>query len=429
MTENSSSNGPQDDIDALLGTGGSGTGGLLRRRNWLIFLALVLLSGALAYVFLGTGGSSNNVRYRTDPATRGDITVVVTATGTVEPTNKVEISSELSGIIRSVAVDYNSRIKVGQVLAELDTDKLKATVASSRAKLNATRARVTEAEATMAEKQLELERKQSLANDRIISIQELDTTRAAYARAIASVASAKADVDSAEADLRLQETNLRKACICSPIDGVVLSRNVDPGQVVAASLQAPVLFTIAEDLSKMEIQVDVDEADVGKVQEGQNATFTVDAYPERHFKARIRELHFGSAVVQGVVTYKAVLTTDNAELLLRPGMTATAEIVVDEVKDTLTVSNEALRFTPPTADTESDNRSFLRKLLPGRPPFRPASRHVAAGPERELWVPREGTATAVKVTVGASDGKRTAIVDGAVEAGQEIIVDTLTSKN
>ena len=196
---------------------------------------------------------------------------------------------------------------------------------------------------------------------------------------------------------------------------------------VASSLQAPVLFAIAEDLSKMEIQVDVDEADVGKVREGQSATFTVDAYPERHFTAQISQLRFGSEIVQGVVTYKAVLTTDNSELLLRPGMTATAEIVVHEEKEVLTVSNEALRFTPPEPKKQASNESFLTKIIPRMPRFRPASRPEVTGSERVVWVLGDGVPAPLRVTIGATDGRRTQIVEGPLAAGQDIIVDAVST--
>lgn len=420
---------PREEIEAVLGKGADGMMAAWRRRMWPAILLLLFLGGMAAYLLLGDGGASDRVRYRTDPAKLGDITVIVTATGTVQPTNTVEISSELSGIIRTVAVDYNSEVKAGQTLAELDTDKLRATVDSSRARVNAAKARVAEAEATVIEKKQDLARKQALAERQIVSVQDLDIAHAAYERAVATLASAKADVEAAQADLKLNETNLAKTCICSPINGVVLNRNVEPGQVVAASLQAPILFMIAEDLRKMEVQVDVDEADVGKVKEGQSATFTVDAYPDHTFQAQITQLRFGSEVVQGVVTYKAVLTADNDELLLRPGMTATAEIRVQEEKNVLTVSNEALRFTPPAPASTRDRRSLLRMLIPGRPQFRQASRPPAAGPRRKIWLLRDGVAEAVEVTARVSDGQRTQIADGPVTAGEEIIVDVLTAPN
>lgn len=376
-------------------------------------------------LYWSLSGSSNTSHYLTAPAARGDLSVLVTATGSVQPTNEVDVSSELSGTIRSVLVDYNSPVKAGQALAELDTDKLKATVESSRAKLAAARARVKDAEATLEEKRLEYRRKEQLAERQISSTHDLEVAKATYERAIAALDSARAEVAAAAADLKLNETNLAKTCICSPINGVVLKRSVEPGQTVASNLQAPVLFTIAEDLTKMEVQVDVDEADVGKVSEGQPATFSVDAYPDKTFIARIRDLRFGSETVQGVVTYKAILTTQNADLLLRPGMTATAEIKVQEVNDGLLVPNTALRFSPPD-ESAADKRSFLQKLLPGRPVLRAASKNQAIGAERKIWVLKDGAAHAVPVSIGPSDGSHTQITSGELSPGDAVILDTTT---
>jgi HlyD family secretion protein len=394
----------------------------------LPLVAVLAAAGLLLYFAFGTGGSSDGVNYVTEPVTKGDLTVTVTATGTVQPTNEVEISSELSGIVRNVLVDYNSAVTTGQTLAELDTDKLRSTVDSSKAKLQAAKAKVSEAEATVLETKLERDRQERLVTKRVGAEQQLETADAAHKRALAALESAKADVAAAAADLALNETNLSKADIRSPITGVVLSRNVEPGQTVASSLQAPVLFTIAEDLTKMEVQVDVDEADVGNVREGQKATFTVDAYPDKKFTATIRELRFGSEVVQGVVTYKAVLTTDNSALLLRPGMTATAEIVVAHVKDALTVPNAALRFSP--AETQKvDNRNFLQKIMPGPPHLRrPSTTEQPTGADRKVWVLKDGSPEEVSVTVGPTDGKRTQIVKGNLQPGQAVIVDAAASK-
>jgi len=391
-------------------------------------VAILAVAGLALYFAFGTGGSNDGVNYITEPVAKDDLTVTVTATGTVQPTNEVEVSSELSGIVRSVLVDYNSAVKTGQSLAVLDTDKLKSTVDSSKAKLQAAKAKVSEAEATVLETKLERDRQEQLVTKKVGAEQQLETADAAYKRALAALESAKADVSAAAADLALNETNLGKAEIRSPITGVVLSRNVEPGQTVASSLQAPVLFTIAEDLTKMEVQVDVDEADVGNVREGQPATFTVDAYPDKKFTATIRELRFGSEVVQGVVTYKAVLTADNSELLLRPGMTATAQIVVAHVKDALTVPNAALRFSP--AETQHvDNRNFLQKIMPGPPHLRrPSTTEQPTGTDRKVWVLKDGAPKEVSVTVGPTDGKRTQIVKGDLEPGEAVIVDTETRK-
>lgn len=395
------------------------------RRVLLAVLAAGLVALGL-YASGMFGGARATVRYVTAPATVADLTVMVTATGSVQPTNKVEISSELSGTIRRVLVDYNSTVAIGQTLAELDTDKLVASAERSRARLAAARAKVSEAEATVAERQSDYDRKRELYQRKVISVHDFEAAAAAVRRAAAALETARAEVGSAEADVRLDETNLAKAAIKSPINGIVLSRNVDPGQTVASTLQAPVLFAIAEDLSKMEIQVDVDEADIGKVREGQRATFAVDAYPDRVFEAEIRTLRFGSETVQGVVTYKAVLTTDNSDMLLRPGMTATAEIVVEEVRDALSVPNAALRFTP-TTDIRKSNGGFLRGLLPGPPRFRQASRPDDQGAERAVWALRDGQPVRVPVTIGATDGRRTEIRSGKVAAGQPVIVDQISA--
>ncbi len=427
MNEAPQTDKAEPDIEDVLGFGRQSEAQQRRRRRLTVIAVIGAVAASGAFLFWQAAGSNGNLRFITQPVERGDLIVTVTATGAVQPTNEVEVSSELSGIIRKVLVDYNSRVNVGQVLAELDTDKLEASVASSKARLSAAKARVKEAEATVAETELEFERKRTLVARKVTSANELDSAKAAYERASASVESAKADVAAAEADLLVQQTDLAKTCICSPINGIVLSRDVEPGQTVASTLQAPVLFTIAEDLTKMEVQVDVDEADVGKVREGQKATFTVDAYPDKVFAAEIRELRFGSEVVQGVVTYKAVLTTDNTELLLRPGMTATAEITVAEIVDALSVPNAALRFSPPT--TAEDDRSFLQKLIPGRPRLREPSENLAFGADRRVWLLSEGAAREVPVRIGATDGSRTQIVEGSLQAGQVVIVDSVTSAN
>jgi HlyD family secretion protein len=420
---------PAQDIDALLGLKPSSTPGLreaLARRwkAWLIVAVLAVAAAVSVYALFGR--SSNTVRYVTEPVTRSDLHVTVTATGSIQPTSQVEVSSELSGTIRRVFVDYNSMVKAGQVVAELDTDKFMANLDSSRAKLNAAKASVATAEVTVGEMTREYARKKTLAAAKYVSPQDLETAKAIYDRAVAALISAKAEVGVAAADVTLNESNLNKTRILSPIDGIVLKRNVDPGQTVAASFQAPVLFTIAEDLRRMEVQVDVDEADVGKVQEGQLASFSVDAYPDRRFPAVIRELRYASETVQGVVTYKAVLTVENAEMLLRPGMTATAEIGVQDVTGALLVSNAALRFTPP-AQPVAQSGGLLKRLMPGMPQFRPASQREAGGPSRAVWMLRDGVPVAVPVTVGASDGKRTEILQGEIGEGSAVIVDTATT--
>jgi HlyD family secretion protein len=209
---------------------------------------------------------------------------------------------------------------------------------------------------------------------------------------------------------------------------VVLTRNVDPGQIVASSLQAPVLFVIAEDLRRMELRVDVDEADVGKVRIGQKATFSVDAYPDRKFPAEIKDIRFGSEVVQGVVTYKAILSIDNSDLLIRPGMTATADIIVQKVEGALLIPNQALRFSPASAQGGSQQQGLLQRLFSGRPTFRPPSTREDTGPNRTVWTLRDGSPAAIPVVIGATDGRRTEIVKGDVSLDQRVILDAVTAK-
>lgn len=414
---------PRLDIDKLLAGAGTGSSA----GSWIKWGGAGIAALLVAALIWSSLRGESAIRYTTEPATRQELVVRVTATGSVQPINQVDVSSELSGTVRRVLVDFNSPVKSGETLAELDTDKLKATLESSRAKVAAAKARVLDAEATVIEKQRELMRKRALANKQFTSTADLELAQAAYDRSEAALASTKADVGVAQADLTLNETNLAKACICSPINGIVLQRNVDPGQTVAASLQAPVLFTIAEDLRQMELQVNVDEADVGNVRPGQQASFTVDAYSDRKFPASIRDVRFASETVQGVVTYKAVLNVDNSELLLRPGMTATAEIKAIEIANALVVPNASLRFSPPAGDA-GQKRSLLQRILPGRPQFRAASKREVASADRTLYVLRDGAAVEVRVRTGASDGKFTEILSGEIKEGDALIVSQSINK-
>lgn len=395
-----------------------------RRRLVLGLLGMAALAGG--WVWLSPAPDGTDDAYVAAPAQRGALTVVVTATGTVEPTNLVEISSELSGTLRAVNVDHNDPVTVGQVLAKLDTDKLEAALAHSRAALEARRARINEAEATVNETRQQYERIEELANRAVVSTQSLQAAKAMLARAEASVAVTVADAKVAEADLSADETNLAKACICSPIAGVILERNADVGQIVASSLQAPVLFTIAEDLRQMELRVDVDEADMGVVTVGAEAMFSVEAHHGRLYPARIAELRYAPQTIDGVVTYQAILSIDNSDLSLRPGMTATADIVVLRLADALLIPNAALRFTPPAApeDAGEGGGGLLGLLLPRRPSDQPAApRAPGPGGERTIWVLKAGAAVPIDVTVGATDGLMTQVRTGDLAPGDRVITD------
>lgn len=415
--------GATPDLAAVLAA--SGKQG--KRRRWrgrlLVFLVVVAAAAVAAYIYMGRGRSE--VSYATQPVKRGDLTVLVTATGSVQPTEQVDISSELSGTVRDVNVDYNSAIKSGDALAQLDTNKLEADVKSSRAKLNSAKANVAKANADLESASTSLERLKSLVRSNVSTQQSLDDATYKYDSAVAAKQINEAEVLASEADLQLAEVNLAKAKIVSPIDGVILTRSVNPGATVAASLSAPVLFTIAGDLKKMELQVDIDEADVGQIAVGQKAKFTVDAYPDRNFPAEIEQIRFASEVVNNVVTYKAVLSVDNADLLLRPGMTATADITVEAVKNTLMVPNSALRYAPP--QTETRGRGIFG--LFGPPRQRRNAGPALTGTERRVWVLRNGRPAPVVIQVGSSDGQFTQVVSGEIKENDAVVTDTTVRTN
>lgn len=395
--------------------------GIVRRiSRWLIAAAAVLAAGILAWLTLGQGDSYS---YTTQKAVTGDLTVVVTATGTMQPISKVDVSTPISGIVRKVNVDYNSVVRRDDVLAEIDMDTYKASLASARAKLAVANANVAKAKAAADAAVTTYERQSALFNRGVLSAQSLEDTRLTMDANAAALLAVEAEVLVAEADLQLAQTNLARATITSPIDGIVLTREIDEGATVAASLAAPVLFTIAGDLRQMEAQVDVDEADIGNVAVGQSATFTVDAYPDRSFPAEITDIRVVSETINDVVTYKALLKVDNAELLLRPGMTATADIVVETVGSALLVPNTALRYSPP----EEDDGGGLLGLL--RPPRMTALTTAdLPGGSRSLWVMRDRVPIEVTVQTGATDGQNTVLTSGDVAEGDDLVVDAVAKK-
>ncbi len=404
-----------------------------RLKRWILLIVAVVAAGAVWFA-LDSENGGGDVRYTTQEARPGNLTVTVTASGSIQPTNQVDVGSELSGIVKSVEADYNEQVKAGQVLARLDTTKLDAQALQSRAALESARAKSLQVEATIEEARSQLKRLEQLgklSGSKAVSQYDLDSAKANLARARADKSAAEAAVSQAKAALEADEIDLSKAVIYSPIDGIVLTRSVEPGQTVAASFQAPVLFTIAEDLREMELRVDVDEADVGKVREGQRGTFFVDAYPERTFPARITQVRYGPKTVDGVVTYETVLNADNTDLSLRPGMTATADIVVEEIENAVLIPNAALRFAP--SSMEKSKRSSGGGVL-GRIFFRPSSRpekerreNGAEKSKQRVWTLKNGQLVAVPVVVGTSDGSFTQAVEG-VEPGASLVVDVVEAK-
>ncbi len=404
----------KDDLAAILAQGAPRR----RRGRWLLFL-LVLLAGlgGGGWYWMASAGQTAKVSYTTDPVVQGDLTVTVTATGTVQPTTQVDVSSELSGTLKAISVTYNDTVTTGQILAELDDTKLAAQLANAEAGVVAARARVQSADATLREAAEALTTGQELDKRGVTTRNALTTVQAAHDRAIAQLDIARADLTLAEANRDLVAADLAKAVIRSPIDGVVLSRSAEVGQIVAASLEAPVLFTLAEDLSQMQLLVDIDEADIGRVAEGNAAVFTVDAHDGIEFPARIVQVRYAPETTDNVVTYKAVLAVENPEGLLRPGMTATATITVAEAKGALTVANAALRYAPPAASSGGSSGSGLLGLIMPRR----SGGTARTGDGNSIWVLRDGAPVKITVQRGETNGQRTVVTgDGLAEGDQAI---------
>jgi len=412
----------QEDLMALLGA--RRRPGQKRPRRvlrWVGGLAVVAVLLAVVLAAMRSKANEATVRYQTEPITRGTLRVTVSATGNLQPINKVDVGSELSGLVEEVMVDDNDSVTKSQVLLRLDTSRLKDTITRSEATLASAEAKQAEASASVQQSSANLDRLREvsrLSGGKVPSKTEMETAEATLAKAQATLASAKAAVNEARAALSSDEINLSKALIRSPIDGVVLKRSAEPGQTVAASFQVATLFTIAEDLREMELEVAVDEADVGGVKAGQKATFTVDAYPNRKYTAQVTRVAYGSTTSNNVVSYTTTLRVKNEDLTLRPGMTATAEIATVTAENVLLVPNAALRFTPATSAGQQRSGGLLRSLMPGPP--REPERQVKTDAQH-VWVLRDGQAVAVEVRVGQTNGQHTEVAGGEVGEGMQVI--------
>lgn len=407
-------------IDEVLGLDSKGRPRKRNRRRWSYALALLIGLGGAYAAYSQFGSDAPAVVYETVPAAKDSLTVTVSATGTLQPLTQVDISSELSGVVRTVLVNENDLVKKGDVLAELDTTRIVAQVEGARASALAAEAKVEDAHTTLKESEQALDRAQKLSTRGMVADQALDTAVATRDRASAAVKMAEASLQMSQAELKQRETDLEKSRIYAPIDGIVLTRSVDPGQTVASSLQAPVLFVIAADLKKMELKAAIDEADIGGVKSGQSARFTVDAFPDRAFDASIRDISYASVTTDGVVTYDARLDVDNAELLLRPGMTATVSVVTRQADGIVTVPASAFRFRPPVVERSSGwslQRLFMPRMRTGRPP----EQAVSNDGTRALYVLKDGTPQAVKVKTGSTDGEKMEILSGLNEGDQVIV--------
>ncbi len=414
-------------------------------RKWIfILIALALLAAPAYYYFLvRSRDREKKANFQTEESKIGRISLIVTAAGNLAPTNQIIVGSELSGTAKEVLVDTNDQVKKGQTLAKLDTSKLDQQTERSRATLLAAKARVSQAEATLAESKAALGRQEELldlSGGKTPSRATMETSRATVARSIADLESAQAAVTGAEADVRAFESDQAKTIIRSPVDGIVLARSIEAGQTVAASFTAPTLFTIAEDLKKMELLVNVSEADIGRIEAGQTATFSVDAWPSRNYTAKVKKVAFGAvgtgatvkegaSAASAVVTYSTELEVTNEDLSLRPGMTATVDIAIVDKRDILVVPNAALRFDPVAAAAigkpDATKRTLVQSLSPGggrRWRGAPPAKAGSSDSTPKVWILKDGEPVEVKVTPGITDGRITEITGGDLTTGTPLII-------
>ncbi len=369
-------------------------------KKILIGILIIIVLGTAAFIFFKD--KKNDLKYRTEKIARGDIAATVTATGTVNAVTTVLVGTQVSGTIKNIFVDFNSPVRKGQLIAMIDPATFESQVEQARANLLLAKANLEKAEAALVDAKRTFERNKELFSKNLIARSEADAAETNYETSKAQISAAKAQVSQTEASLKNAETNLGYTKILSPVDGVVISRNVDVGQTVAASFQTPTLFTIAQDLTKMQINTNVDEADIGSVKVDQGVEFTVDAYPDIIFKGKVWQIRNAPITVQNVVTYDVVIKVGNPGLRLKPGMTANVSIIVSTKKDVLKIPNTALRFKP----AEKLNATQEKK-------------------DSGVWMLENKKPKRLKVVTGISDGNYTELVSGEVKEGQEVIVESL----
>ena len=376
------------------------------RKIWLIggLLAALLVAAALAWWTLGT---ATPVHYSTAPVTRGAITRGVTATGTVNPVLTIIVGSYVSGVIQEIHCDYNTQVKKGQVCAQIDPRPYQTVVDQNKANLAQANAQLVKDQANFDYAQINYDRNMRLSQTNAISKDTLDIARNALDQARAQIGVDQATIAQRQAQLEAAQVNLSYTNIISPVDGNVVSRNVTVGQTVAASFQTPTLFLIATDLTRMQVDTNVSESDIGGITDGNKAVFTVDAFPKRTFEGTVVQVRQSPQTVQNVVTYDVVVSVDNADLALKPGMTAANRIVTDQRSDVLRVPSQALRYAPATAG------ATRRTDTSGRP--RPAE-------QARVWLLRGGKPVRVVVTTGLDDDIYTEIVKGEINPDDQVII-------
>jgi HlyD family secretion protein len=440
-------------------------------KRWIPrIVVLALIAGVAAFLVIKKpwARGADPITFSTVPVTRGTIAAQVTANGTLSAVGTVQVGAQVSGRVVEVLVDFNDQVKKGQVLAKLDESVLNAQIESSAANLAVAAANVSRAEVAVADTERQLQRQKSLHDQQLVAGAAVEAAQVAYDTARASLVAAKATRSQAGANLAQAKLSLTYATIYSPVDGIVLSRTVDRGQTVAASLQAPTLFTIAEDLSRMQIDTAVSEADVGRLVEDMKATFTVDAFPGRQFDGKVRQVRNAPTTTQGVVTYDAVIDVDNSDKALRPGMTANVTFVLAHVADAVKIPNSALRFKPTREQIQAVMAQFGRApggrggsggaggpggtggmsgsgdrggrrrggegaagSGSGRSPMDAATAASGGAPRRDfgdrkpVFKLEDGRPKMVLIKTGLTDGSSTELVEGDIQAGDQLVTEII----
>lgn len=393
------------------------------RWGWLLPIAALGAAGAGYYFFFGKKGREA-ITYTTAPISLGSIEEEVTATGTLSAVTTVTVGSQVSGTVKALYADFNDVVTKGQLLAELDPATFEAQLAQAKASLSTAQAQQRRARARLNEAEKAQKRARDLAQKELISQAELETAEAALESARADLQSADAQLSEARAALKLSEVNLSRTKIYSPIDGIVISRQVDVGQTVAASLSAPELFLIAEDLRKMHLIANVAEADIGKLKEGTEVSFTVEAFPGETFRGILTQLRYNPVTVSNVVTYDAVITVENESLKLRPGMTAQARVITQRRENTLLIPGAALRFTPPQG-VELAAAGFSGKAPRAKGERQGEREKLAPGTMRAVVYTQEGgQLRPVPVVIGISTSQAAELIKGDLKEGDQVVTGT-----
>jgi len=436
----------------------------MKKKLIISIVVLVVVAGAVLGFTLLRGGKNGNVKYRKEAVSRGDIEALVVTSGTLNPIEIVDVGSQVSGKIETLYADFNSEVTKGQVVAELDLEPLQMKIQQNEANYQSRVAAVDRAKVNLEQLKNKYERAKSLFDKKLLAIEELESVEASYLSAKSDVMSADASLAQAKTQLDLSKVDLSYAVIRAPVDGIVITRKVNIGQTIQASYQAPILFQVATDLTKMKVECSVDEADIGRVKEGQKVRFTVEAFPNETFNGVVQQVRYAAETVQNVVTYTTIVNVENPERKLRPGMTATVSIIVGDAKNVLRVPNSALRFMPvlseaqlrEIAQTQMAARGQGQGGQPGAPGAAPAGEPQAkpqqqarpaegqrpqgftmggrpgagaGGARRQqpsrVWLQdKDGKLKMVFIRPGITDNSYTEVLRGEIKEGDEVLIGT-----